>query len=201
MLTTYAEIQERASLWINRDDLNGFIPDYVVMAESRLNSILRVREMETSATITLTAGSGSLPTDYLAWRRVYANSDPITPLEAIDPDLAIQRYPETAATDPKYFYVSGSSIFTKPVCSNTLAMLYYQKIPSLIANKTGNWLTSRAPQIYLYAICLEAAPFIDDDARAVTWGTLLDKAIKELQESDNTARYARVAARVRGPTP
>jgi hypothetical protein len=158
---------------------------------------LRVREMMTSATITLTSGSGSLPTDYLEHTRVYANSSPVKILEQVDPDWAIEKYPDTGATVGQYFYILGSSIYTKPVVSNTLAMAYYQKIPALASNITGNWLTSRAPQLYIYATCLEAAPRIDDDDRAAVWGNLMEKAIGELHGSD-IGRYKGVA-RIRGP--
>jgi hypothetical protein len=201
MLTTYVEIQEAVARILQRDDLAGHIPDFILMAEARLNNILRVSQMETSATITLTTGSGSVPTDYLQWRRVYANSDPVTLLEPMEPGEAIAKYPDTTATDPKFFYISGGTIYTKPVCSSTLAMIYYQKIPALVSNGAGNWITSRAPQIYLYATCLEAAPFIDDDARIGIWGAMLDKAVSELQASDTTGRYSRSTARIKGPTP
>jgi hypothetical protein len=196
-LTTYTEIQEGIQRILQRDDLNGHIPDFIILGEARLNSILRVREMMTSATITLTAGTGSLPTDYLEHTRVYANSSPVISLEQVDPDWAIEKYPDTAATTGEYFYILGSSIFTKPVCSSTLAMLYYQKIPALASNLSGNWITSRSPGLYLYSACLEAAPFIDDDARLVTWGKMLEIAIDGLHQSD-LGRH-KGAARIRGP--
>jgi hypothetical protein len=201
VLTTYAEVQEGVARYLQRDDLVGHIPDFIVMAEARFNSILRVSQMETSATITISSGSGSLPTDYLAWRRVYANSSPVIELEAIDPGLAIHQFPDTSAGTPAFFYVAGSSIYTKPVSSSNLIMQYYQKIPALASNTTGNWVTSRSPQLYLYAACLEAAPMIDDDQRITTWGLLLERSINELHQSDTTGRYAKVATRVRGETP
>jgi hypothetical protein len=196
-LTTYAEIQEEVAGWLQRDDLVGRIPNFILMAEARLNSLMRVREMMTIATITLTSGAGSLPTDYLEHTRVYANSSPVKILEQVDPDWAIEKYPDTGATTGQYFYILGSSIYTKPVVSSTLAMAYYQKIPALASNTTGNWLTTRAPQLYIYATCLEAAPFIDDDARAAVWGNLFEKGLAELHGND-IGRYKGVA-RIRGP--
>jgi len=201
-LATYNQLQDSIKRWLwGRDDLSGDIPDFIAMFEADANSELRVREMEASATITLTDGAGSLPTDYLAFRRVYANSSPVTALENVDPDWAILHYPETAATNPKYFYIAGSSIYTKPVCSSTLAMLYYQKIPALASNTTGNWLLTRAPNLYLYGSLMHAAPMLYDDPRAVTWKTLRDEGFATLKHSDATARFGRVAARVRGSTP
>jgi hypothetical protein len=198
-LTTYSDIQEAISRTLQRDDLAGQIPDFILYAEARLNNILRVAQMQASATITLTAGTGSLPTDYLSWIRVYSNSSPVYDLQNVDPAWAIEKYPDTASGTPAYFYIAGSSIFTKPVSSSNVIMLYNQKIPALASNISGNWITSRDPRLYLYAACLEAAPHIDDDARITTWGKMLEIAVNELHQSDTGHRWGRVASRIRGP--
>ena len=200
MLVTYAQIQEALGRLLQRDDLAGHIPDFITMGESRLNSLIRVAQMEASAPIVLTDGAGSLPDDYLAYRRVYAGS-PVVSLEAADPDWAIHKYPAISASPPRHFYIMGTSIYTKPVSSSDLTLDYYQMIPPLEANTAGNWLTNRAPQLYIYASALESAPFIDDDARLEIWGKLLERSVAELHESDGTARYANIAGRIRGATP
>ena len=73
--------------------------------------------------------------------------------------------------------------------------------PSVASNTTGNWVTNRVPGLYLYGALLELAVFFDDDERIATWGTLYDRSMKELQGSDVTARYAKVAMRIKGVTP
>lgn len=201
-LQTLAQLEESIRGWLwDRDDLSGRIPDFIVMAEADFNHELRVRQMEATSTITLTAGSGDLPGDYLAFRDVYADSSPIVELQAVDKTWALLKYPETAAADPKYFYIRGTQIVTKPVCASDLVMTYWQKIPSLITSQTGNWLLTACPQAYLYGALLHAAPFLDDDGRIQTWGTLRNDAIATLQQSDTTAKYARAAARIRSVTP
>lgn len=201
-LANYAQLQDSLKRWLwNRDDLSGDIPDFIAMFESDANSQLRVREMETTATVTLTAGSGSLPSDYLAWRRVAANSSPVRVLEYFEPNYAIDAYPDTAASDPIGFTIIGSNIVTKPVCSSSLDLLYYAKIPALASNTSGNWLLTRAPNLYLYGSLMHAAPMLDDDPRAATWKALRDEGVALLEKSDKMGRYARTAARVRGMTP
>jgi hypothetical protein len=201
-LANYAQLQDSMKRWLwDRDDLSGDIPDFIAMFESDANSQLRVREMEATATITLTSGAGTIPTDFLAPRRVYANASPIIDLQPADPAWAIEKYPYTSTDDPAFFYISGSSIYTKPVCSSDLIMLYYQNIPALASNTSGNWLLTRAPNLYLYGSLMHAAPMLDDDPRALTWKTLRDEGFGTLMQSDITSRYSRVAARVRGYTP
>jgi len=43
---------------------------------------------------------------------------------------------------------------------------------------------------------MEAEPFIMNDERVALWGTLLAKAIQELQEQDNKDRHSGSALRV-----
>jgi hypothetical protein len=201
-LATYAQLQDSIKRWLwGRDDLSGDIPDFIAMFEADANSELRLREMEATATITLTSGSGALPTDYLAWRRVYANSSPVTVLDFLESNYGIDAYPSTAASSPVGFMIIGANVVTKPVISSTLDFSYYQKIPALASNTSGNWLLTRAPNLYLYGSLMHAAPMLDDDSRAATWKALRDEAAAGLRQSDSTARYAHVAARVRGPTP
>lgn len=201
-LVNYSQLQDSMKRWLwGRDDLSGDIPDFIAMFESDANSQLRVREMETTATITLTSGAGTLPTDYLAWRRVYANANSVIELQSAEPGWAISELPSTAAGTPAYFYISGTSIYTKPVSSSDLIMLYYQKIPALVSNTSGNWLLTRAPNLYLYGSLMHAAPMLDDDPRALTWKTLRDEGFATLMQSDDSARHARGTARIRGFTP
>ena len=181
-LSNYAQLQESviSYLW-DRTDLSGRVPDFIALTEADMNGELRVRQMEATAPIVLTDGVGPLPDDYLAWRYVYADSDPTRPLAGAEPNWAIQKYPGAASSDPIYFYISGSSIYTKPVCASNLTMYYYQKIPPLEENTSGNWVLRDAPAIYLYGALLHAAPFLDDDQRIQTWGTMRNEAVALLR--------------------
>jgi hypothetical protein len=93
-LVTYDQMCAAVKRWCwDRNDLVGLIPDAIVLAESRMNDSLRVAQMEAAATITLTNGSGPLPVDYIAWRRINSTDNPLRNLEYLDPDLASDTYP------------------------------------------------------------------------------------------------------------
>lgn len=200
-ISTYSELQDSIKRWIDRDDLSGQIADAIALHEGWLNSNLRVAQMEASATITLTSGAGTLPTDYLQWRRVRSNASPVRDLEYAEPSWIAEHYPDTASELADYFTIIGSTISTAPPSTADILLDYYQKIPALADNTSGNWLLSRAPGVYLWGTCLQLAPFIDDDARIGTWGKLLDREVQALQGSDVLARYGRSVARTRGVTP
>src|SRR5205085_11367804 len=45
---TYTGLQSSVANWLNRSDLTALIPDFITLAEERLNRALRVRQMEVS---------------------------------------------------------------------------------------------------------------------------------------------------------
>ena len=50
-LDSYDHLQESIATWLNRDDLTALIPDFITMAEARLNEILRLSPQEAIATL------------------------------------------------------------------------------------------------------------------------------------------------------
>lgn len=201
-LSAYDQIQQsiRRYCW-DRDDLSGMIPDFITLCEARLNNYLRVSQMEASTTITLTNGVGSLPADYLAWRSVLTTDSPVRRLEWAEPNWAEAEYAPLVSGLSDYFAIYGTTIKTYPLSQANLTFGYYQKIPPLVSNMTGNWITARHPGLYIYGALVEAAPFLDDDDRVSTWGQMYNDAVSKLQNSDITGRYARSSMRISGATP
>jgi hypothetical protein len=201
-LTTYSDMQDAIKRWCwDRSDLSGMVPDAIILAETRMNNSLRVAQMEAMTTLPLIEGSAELPADYLAWRRINSPTACTRNLEYLDPDVASDSYPHGTASLANFFTIIGNTVKTYPTASGTLSLTYYQKVPPLYLNTQGNWVTNRVPGLYLYGSLLELAVFFDDDERIATWGTLYDRSMKELQSSDVTARYAKVAMRIKGYTP
>lgn len=201
-LVTRVELQESFKRWLwDREDLSGMYNDFEALLEAQLNDDLRVAAMETNTSVTLSSGSGSLPTDYLSWRKVVTQDSPVRTLEWLEPDKAEITYAGEPSAPSDFFTIIGSTIRTYPPSSANLTLFYYQKIPSLASNPGGNWVTSRSPGLYLYGILMQAAPFLDDDERAQTWALLYTKALQGLQRADNRARYAKSAMRITGITP
>jgi len=203
-LQTYAQLQEGVRKWLwDREDLSARIPEFIALAESDFNDELSVGDMETTATVVLTNGSGPLPADYLIWRRVVDLSNPNCALEWADPNWADDRYlPQSGAAAPsRFFTIIGSTIKTYPPSQSTLNLTYYQKIPPLTPTNPTNWLLTRKPGIYLYGALMHAAPFLDDDERTQTWGALRKVEMDSLEARDVMSRYARPVIKVMMPTP
>src|SRR5256885_13630372 len=69
-ITNYTELQSAAANWLNRTDLSGSanrIPEFIDLAEARLNRDLRLRMMESDQAVVTVIGSRfiALPTGYL----------------------------------------------------------------------------------------------------------------------------------------
>jgi len=203
-LGTYSELQAAIIAWAMRSgdtDFAAQVPDFVVLCEARLNRILRVREMETTATLTLASdGTASLPADYLAFRDVTAlGYSPARSLDAVSPDYAVDEHPFDGEA-PQHFSITGSTLRTHPKGSGTVRLRYFQAIPALAANAT-NWLLSKSPGVYLYGSLLEAAPYMFDDSRMQVWSAMFDKAVSDLVSEDHQAKYMRGRVRPQGATP
>jgi hypothetical protein len=198
---TYSDLQTEITRWAWRDagdtDFAMSVPGFVALAHNRICRQLRVREMEASATLTLSSGSATLPDDYLQYRQVLAGG---VPLNACDPAWAEQRYLEETGS-PAFFSIKGDSINVWPRYDGSLTLDYFQTIPPLDCASATNWLLTKHPELYLYGALVEAATFMMDDGRMATWGGLYDQAMQAAMKEGELARYANTAVRVSGPTP
>lgn len=185
-LSTYAGLLASVASWLNRDDLTATIPDFVALAEADMNNRLRLRAMLTTATVNATGGT--LPSDCLAVKSVglsgYDDLGFGTPGEAVTHSLA---YPGDTADR---WSVDGNTLVISPTqTSGSVTLRYYARIPALSADNPTNHVLTASPAIYLYGSLLQAAPYLLDDARMQTWGTLYTQACDALQGADDAAEY------------
>jgi hypothetical protein len=93
----------------------------------------------------------------------------------------------TASAKPKFFGVVGGQfrLVPTPDSNYTTELTYYAKLTKLSSTVTTNWLLASSPDIYLYGALLQAAPYLQDDARIQVWSSLYDRAMSELQTADD----------------
>jgi hypothetical protein len=58
-----------------------------------------------------------------------------------------------------------------------------------------NWITEYAPNLLLYAVLLEATPFLKNDDRIGTWQTMYDRASQAINGEDIKRVIDRAATR------
>lgn len=202
-LANYDDLKLAAANWLNREDLVDATPDFIALAEVRINDRLRVSQMEVTASTFLSGGSVALPADFLEPRRLFSNAEGgyATALTPLSPTQAGDTYPSGASGIPVHYTIVGDTLATFPNGGDgQVTMVYYGKVPPLAAYGT-NWLLTRNPSIYLYGALVEAAPFLGDDGRIETWASLFASACDALQAADQRSRYASSTCRVKGETP
>ena len=206
-ITTQPELLQAAADAMARSDLTAFMPDFVTMAENWLNygsenvAPLRCREMEAVTSLVPASGVVTLPSDYLEYRRVSENTSYKRTLNYVTPDEAERLYPDGAAGLGEHFTIVGTSLYTYPLVSNNVNLVYYQAIPALTALAPTNWLLTKAPGIYLRATLVQAYAFIKDSAEMTTQAALASALIAGLNRSDMLGKYSRAGLTMRNPTP
>jgi len=204
-LSTYTELKDAIADWLDRSDLTDRIPDFIALAEARLNRELRIRPMEVRSTMTTTVGQRyfNLPGGYLQMRNFQINTNPITPLEYITPEMLDRLYGSNTTGKPRAYSLIGDEIQLAPIPDSeyTIEMAFYEKFTPLgdgtSGTVTSNWLTKNAPDVILYGALIEAEPFIKNDERIQLWLTAYKEAIDKIQKADERDRHSGSQMRVR----
>ena len=186
-LSTYAELKASVADWLNRSDLTSSITDFVSLAEAQMERTLRTTQMINRATATINSEYSATPFDFLEARTFKLDTNPVTPLqfESIDSlDSLLTAY--SSSGKPRFFGIVGSEIRVVPLPDSnyTGELVYYAKLSKLSTANTSNWLLNKAPDVYLYGSLLQAAPYLQDDARIQVWSALYQRGIEELKLAD-----------------
>jgi len=204
-LGTFTELKDAIADWLDRSDLTARIPDFITLAEARVNRDVRIRPMEVRSSMETTAGQrySNLPGGYLQMRNIQLNTNPITPLEYITPEMLDRLYGSDTTGKPKAYTLIGDEIQLAPIPDSdyTVEMAFYEKFTALgdgtSGTVTSNWLTTNAPDVLLYGALLEAEPFIKNDERVNLWINAYNSAITRIQDTDTKDRHSGSAMRIR----
>ena len=200
-IVDYASLQTAVTEYLARDQdatLIARIPSFIQLAEAKFNRQLFVRQMEQRATAVVNLASSepefiSLPSDFQSMRRVRLASVTGKPCLEFKSGTQIDEYRfgiSNVAARPRYFTVYGNELELAPTpnAAYTVEMVYRQSIPALVPNST-NWLLALAPDLYLYGVLLETAPYLKEDARIQTWALGLSSALSDLNNLGLTSTF------------
>jgi hypothetical protein len=181
-VSTYSDLQSAIASWLARDDLTvDQLGNIISMFEAVANRRLRVRQMETTATLTTSSGADDLPADFLAWRSLTWDSDPASQLQYLHPTMLRGWYSSAEAGIPCYFTIEGSTLTTRPTGDDTnFTLRYWQKIPALSTDEPTNWLLTAHPDAYLFGSLVEANAFLMNAEAALLWASRRDQVFEEI---------------------
>ena len=195
-LSTYSDLQTSIANYLARSDLTSQIPDFITFAENRLRRELRIRQMLKSVTTATVANDSTveLPADFLQVRDFVVMTNPIQPLSYSSPS-ALSNDPKASEVGvPKSYTILANDFQMSPVPDGvyTVKLLYFAAPAYLSSSNTSNVFLTAAPDALLYASLIEAEPYLMNDARINTWGTMYDRAIASLAKSDEEGQYSGV---------
>ena len=194
--TTYAELQTTIAGYLARSDLTTQIPDFITLAETRLRRDLRIRQMLSTTTLTCTSGTATvnIPSDFLEVKDFVVTGNPVMPLNYESPSLFSRNSRSMDAGKPLNYTVLASTFKLAPIPDSnyTLSLVYSIAPPFLSTSNTSNTFLTVCPDLLLYASLLEAEPYLMNDARINTWGTMFDRAMGSLTRSDEKGQFSGV---------
>ncbi len=191
MITTYAELVtalDGTSGYLHRTDLTAKIPDFIKLAESKINRKLRLLLGETESTLTATIGSRlmAVPTRFGSPIELWdTTNEPRTKMLYMQPDLL----PVTTTNGAsEYYTVDGAYIATEnPADVAYTYTLRYQTKFNLETTST-NTILDNYPDIYVYGSLLASIPFTRDYKNFDVWSALYNNAIDEAMTDSNVTR-------------
>lgn len=192
---TYDELKSSIARWMNRTDLGTDIPGFVVNAEARIATDLRVRKMLVSLTLNAPAGAGApLPAGWLEFKSLAING---CPLSYMPQEMLALRGSYQAGT-PEVYTIVGSDVLLNPLpdVAYSVDTVYYKRIDPLFQSST-NWLLTEHPNVYLYAALVEGALFLKKPDEAATWAQLYGGLIESLRSEDARATSSGSTLRMR----
>lgn len=173
----YTQLRAQVSAWLNRNDLDAVVPDFIALAEERFNRQLRVSQMEVA-----------LPETPIVDNRI------TLPATAADVKLLWIPGMESATIKPQslefvtagkssglptHYAKNGSDLVFNG--GGSVQGVYFKKITSL-ASAGSNWLSESAPSAYLFAALAEAAVYMGGDPSI--FEARMNGVLTELQGND-----------------
>jgi hypothetical protein len=188
-ITTYGELKAAAANWLVRADLTARIPEFITLAEARLNRLLRARLAEMDVALTTAIGSRwlALPAGFTEPLRLWIVR---TEGRAEVPFLEASLMGASSLRgEPGAWTIDGERLAFDRPCDQayplTLRML---QAFALSEAQPVNALLSGAPDVYLFATLCEAAPFLRDGELTEAYEAKLTRAIGELNAKDARSR-------------
>jgi len=200
-ISNYSELKSALGDWLNRSDLTSVIPTFISLAEAQMERVLRTRQMIVRANATIDTKYGAVPGDFLEVKSFKLTStSPPQPLQFATMDEMDNKDAQNTSTGkPLYFSVVGNQfrVHPSPDSNYTAELTYYAKLSKLSDSNTTNWLLTNSTDVYLYGALIQAAPYLQDDARINVWSGLYAAGVEAVQVSDDRAATSGGTLKVR----
>lgn len=195
-ITSYTNLQTAIAGWLHRDDLTDEIVDFIALCESTMQVKCKLVDLEGTATVTIAAGVGTLPTDFVGMRSIYWNDSLSQPLQYITPEQfdAMRSWGEG---DTYFYTISGTTIRTSNTETGSAIMTYNARFVPLSGSNASNAILASYPDAYLYGSLAQGFIYTQDDANAAKYSALFSSAMDRINENNAARKYAGATLQVR----
>lgn len=187
-ITSYSELKTAVASFLHRSDLTTEIDDFIDLAEADMQVRARLAEFETTATVTLTSGVGSLPSDFFTVKAVRYPAQDYTlefvPLGGFDEIAA----PDTSG-QPTIYTIRGSQLLVYPLVSADMTLVYTARFTPLSASATTNSIITKFPDAYLNGSLYHACVWLRDAEGIATHKGLFEEAIGRIRSYVEQYKY------------
>lgn len=195
-LANYTDLQASALDWMTRAGQSGKAPDWITLAEAKLNRELS--PLEADAPFTGVPGSASLALTGLSIAKVISLW--VTPVSGGDEVQVQMQSPGTlrellTSGFPRQWCMDGQNAlrFDRP-CDQAYTFRFHYVERLNLATTDTNWLLTENPDVYLAATLMWGAGYNEDWNNGAAWRTVLDEAIPSIRS--NIAQSRRGMLRV-----
>lgn len=190
-LDSYAALKAEIADWLDRSDLSSQIDTFIDLAEEHHRRNLRVRQMISRATASLSTSTRylALPTNYVHMRILRLMTTPVTRMQFVNEDEMTRRILDSTGK-PRWYTIHEEIEFDRtPDAAYSAEMIYYATPTPLSSSNTTNAILTNYPSLYLYGSLVQAEPFLDNDERIATWKSLYDEYLASANASDKASRH------------
>lgn len=162
------------------ESITDSLDEITLKFEDWANENIRNSQMITGDTITMTAGTGALPTDVIEFLDVK---------RSINQSIYAMSINRVKRGTQNGYYVKGNNLEMFNF-EGDLGVEYYGEIPTLTATiTTTNWLLQAGPRVYFWGVCWQAAIELkNSDLAQVAFSQLADAA-QTLEVRDERLRF------------
>ena len=180
-LANYSDLQASVASFLHRDDLTSEIPDFIKLAEADLQVRAKLSQWDTSATVTVTSGTGPLPSDFAKATSVTYGAGDYT----IDfmSQIGYDAYAASGETgEPEFYTIRGTNLLIYPLYSGDVTLAYTARFTALSGSATTNSLLTLFPDAYLNGSLMHACSWLHDLESMNKYAALFEASITRIKK-------------------
>lgn len=200
-IQTFSELKSAIANWVADSTITDYLDDIILVAEKRLQRDIRIREIESTFSDTMSSGEVDVPAltgenIFIGLKHARLDVAGGWPLEVTEADWIYKKFPNrTSESRPTHIAIDGDKFIFGPFPDQDYSVegtIYSRPYPLSISNETNEW-TDYTPDALLFACLAETSSFIREDERVALW----ENKYNQIKEGYNMAYKRETRQRTR----